>query len=93
MVGNMEIETCWRYYRSFGIRGTRLARISKLHVGDTIVPQTFGERGEAMKIEYEEKKENLTQTFGEGFSSGEAMEIVVSFQRNPPPNIWGRVWR
>ena len=42
-----------------------------------------------MKIEYEEKKENLTQTFGEGFSSGEAMEIVVSFQRNPPPNIGG----
>jgi len=45
-----------------------------------------------MKIEYEEKKENLTQTFGEGFSSGEAMEIVVSFQRNPPPNICGRVF-
>jgi len=43
----MEIETCWRYYRSFGIRGTRLVRISKLkHVRDTIVPQTFGERGE-----------------------------------------------
>jgi len=88
MVGNMEIETCWRYYRSFGIRGTRLARISKLkHVGDTIVPQTFGER-----IEDEEKKENLVLISEQGFSEGRAVGIVVSFQRNPPPNICGRVF-